>query len=120
MFVSRDAKFLENSFGSNKVKATESSQDKEIFDFGNCFPEVEPVNEDRQEEVIPRRSQRIRSAPETPGTVAGDWWSNNHLYVTATIDDVDFEPRTMDEALTSSNAYKWKVAADSQYESLQK
>ena len=72
MFISRDAKFLENSFGSNKVKATESSQDKDIFGFDSYFLEVEPVNEDRQEEIIPRRSQRIKSAPERPGTLTGD------------------------------------------------
>ena len=120
MFVSRDAKFLENSFVSNKVKATESSQDKEIFDFDSYFPEAEPVNEDSQEEIVPRRSQRIRSAPERPGTLTGDWWRNNRLYVTTNVNDVDFEPRSMDEALNSSNAFKWKAAADSEYESLLK
>ena len=78
------------------------------------------MNEDSQEEIVPRRSQRIRSAPERPGTLTGDWWMNNRLYVTATVDDVDFEPGSMDEALNSSNAFKWKAAADSEYESLLK
>eukprot|EP00794_Sanderia_malayensis_P017178 gene17178-18907_t len=38
--------------------------------------ELENVEEQR----LPRRSQRQKSAPKRLGSITGDWWDSKHLY----------------------------------------
>lgn len=76
MFISRNAKFLENSFGNDDLKTNEDSdkhlQNEQIPHEANNHnitwdnevqDETAPVRDVLPEQAIPRRSQRLKSTP---------------------------------------------------------
>ena len=76
----------------------------------------EEVPEKEQQQVRePRRSERQRGPPLRFIDEYADTAEVSHIAYKAR--DV-IEPKTMDEALASDHADKWKIVADSEYESL--
>eukprot|EP00794_Sanderia_malayensis_P003565 gene3565-biopygen3052 len=76
-------------------------------------------NQNAENVVIPRRSNRIRKVPERNGCITGDWWEvEDSLHVSA--DESQEEPTTIQQALNSPAKGKWKAALDSEYSSLMK
>lgn len=131
MFISRDATFLEDKFGYIQTKITEESKSQEMFDLDEFFPETmlpednNDINEEavaipeRMQEKKPvRRSQRDKTVPDRLGAITGNWWTDENVFATS-LEESD-EPKSMDEAMSRPDAQKWKIAADSEFQSLQK
>ncbi len=132
--LSRDVTFFENDFDNGidrlKVKSlpeliSTSYEMKDEEDDENENQETHDEIEDREgqnenvieERELPRRSERTRSPPERDGAITGDWWEiANASYSCA--DDVMGEPRTLEEALNSTERSEWKQALDSEFSSL--
>ena len=88
----------------------------EIVDIDPESNGPEEVPEKEQQQVRePRRSERQRGPPLRFIDEYADTAEVSHIAYKAS--DV-IEPKTMDEALASDHADKWKIAADSEYESL--
>ena len=130
MIRSRDVIFMENSFENalqiNKVNpkellTTNKSLEPGVIHFWNtddphdddyvCDDNTE--NTEGEQEVLQRRSQRNRVAPERYGCITGEWWNYASL---ATSDDD--EPKNIVDAFNGKNAKQWKDATDSEYSSL--
>ena len=104
MFISRDAKFLENDFLHGDSKNSQNFLDSSIV----LIEEVHDVqNEELKNKVATRKSTRKKTVPERFGTITGDWWENEDIGCTlATLDSI--EPRSLNEALNGPNASMWK------------
>ena len=116
MFVSRDAKFLENDFLHGDPRNSQN-----LPDLSTVFTEEnhDVKNKELDNKAATRKSTRKRTVPERFGTITGDWWENEDIDCSiATLDSI--EPRSLDEALNGPNASKWKNAADDEYQSLLK
>ena len=114
MFISRDAKFLENDFLHD-----DSRNAQNLPRLSTVFTEEkhDMQNEESENEVATRKSTRKRAVPERFGTITVDWWKNEDIDCSiATLDSI--EPRSLNEALNGPNANKWKNAADNEYQSL--
>ncbi len=131
---SRDVIFVENEFGDRvKAKKPDEQQteapvidDREPETDDETVPDtqIDPgVNEnaiqEAENELILRRSNRIRKAPERDGYLTGDWWEvEDLLHVNS--DENREEPRTIQQALDAPVKKKWKTALESEYSSLMK
>ena len=114
VFIRRDVIFNETDFGQ-RTKEVNTQQEKVEIEIK---PEVEPDTQNESEE--PRRSERQRQPPVRYGL-------DEYADTAATTDDIHHvachvgqieEPKSIEEALSSEFAKEWKVAADSEYESL--
>ena len=121
--VSRDANFLESTFGITERNADDTKLVQEVIVLDNLFPketmfedhdsedvadneqaEIEQEDPEPQEPVIPRRSQRQTSVPERLGSITGNWWNYENLY--SAVEEVKDEPKNLEEASKSPNAIK--------------
>ncbi len=126
MVRSRDVEFMEEDF-SYSLNAGKSNDYDHLFDFttvGNLDQsEDEFQNTVDLDDVVNnpevRRSTRVRSIPERPGIITGEWWVNEDLDFanTAALTDEE-EPKDLAEALSSKYSLQWKKAFESEYESL--
>ena len=114
VFIRRDVIFNETDFGQ-RTKEVNTQQEKVEIEIK---PEVEPDTQNEPKE--PRRSERQRQPPVRYGL-------DEYADTAATTDDIQHvachvrqieEPKSIEEALSSEFAKEWKVAADSEYESL--
>lgn len=116
----RDVTFNETDFYLATPGAETETRNREIgVEPESSKSEEEPCqveNDSQQPEEIPRRSERQRGPPVRYGyTEHAD---------TAEVDHVAYnvcqiiEPKTIQEALASKHAKHWKIATDSEYESL--
>eukprot|EP00794_Sanderia_malayensis_P006404 gene6404-biopygen4733 len=138
-FISKDAKFLENDFNFKQLCSKRHDNEQDLFilpeaSFAECEPEnhnrpegdlsadaVRVIDADRivNEQEEPRRSTRVRNAPERLGIITGDWWTDEGLNCSiATADNV--EPTNINDALNGMHAPHWKKAIESEYQSLLK
>ena len=110
VFIRRDVIFNETDFGQ-RTKEVNTQQEKVEIEIK---PEVEPDTQNEPKE--PRR----RQPPVRYGL-------DEYADMAATTDDIQHvachvrqieEPKSIEEALSSEFAKEWKVAADSEYESL--
>ena len=90
-----------------KGTETDEEQDQDVED------------QDVEDLQIPRRSNRVRKAPERDGTIVGDWWRHEES-LNADTQEFLQEPTTLKEALNSSAKDKWQEALDNEYVSLMK
>eukprot|EP00794_Sanderia_malayensis_P021198 gene21198-biopygen16230 len=131
MIRSRDVRFLENDFDHLSTESENQEDYKELFHFGKAIKEFELCNEETEsiiehnevaDEDQPdvRRSTRMRTVPERPGTVAGDWWNDENLdFARITFTDYD-EQSNYTEVIKSKHSSQWKDAITNEYESLKK
>ena len=108
---SRDVIFNETEFDLVRSEAERT----EMVDIDPESNGPEEVPEKEQQVREPRRSERQRGPPLRFIDEYADTGEVSHIAYKAS--DV-IEPKTMDEALASDHADKWKITADSQYESL--
>ena len=134
--VSRDVKFVENSFGGCLKKVNTYLNDKSEMiseQSGNRIEEIESsdisadvrhdnadVNEESEisERIEPRRSLRERKAP----SMYGDWLDGEELeqeLLCAELENIG-EPNSLSEAIESSQSAQWKQAVKYEYEALMK
>ena len=131
MIRSRDVSFLEYDFEHLSTESQDQDDFKQLFDFGDainkfelCDKETESIIEDDelesqcQQDV--RRSTRMRTAPDRPGTVTGDWWNGENLDFAGITSTDDDEPCNFNEAISSRHSLQWKDAIKSEFESLKK
>ena len=120
MLRSRDVMFLENSCEGIPMEGIQSKKGFQLENMNFDMPASETSDDDTPEqhnapdqpEEQPRRSQRATAPPNRLGTITGEWW--NHVGLPCAFIPVeDEEPVSIDEALSGSDAKKWKAAADS-------
>ena len=140
-YESRDVVFVENESGdrtqmkradAKKVDATDVSQpvitsdeeeeheidDGENINNSESNPDSDEENNQNIEDLEqPRRSNRVRKAPERNGVITGDWWEFEESLNADAYENPE-EPSTIQQALNSSAKEKWKEALDSEYKSL--
>eukprot|EP00112_Aurelia_sp_Birch-Aquarium-sp1_P025966 Seg893.3 transcript_id=Seg893.3/GoldUCD/mRNA.D3Y31 product="Copia protein" protein_id=Seg893.3/GoldUCD/D3Y31 len=125
LYESRDVLFVENEFGdrtqvqkadAKKVDATVVSQvvitseeeEEREADHGENANDSEndPDSDEENNQNIedlqqPRRSNRVRRAPERDGAITGDWWQFEDSLNADTYENPE-EPTTIQQALNSS------------------
>eukprot|EP00794_Sanderia_malayensis_P011639 gene11639-biopygen9313 len=146
-FISKDAKFLENDFNFKQLCSERHDNEQDLFilpEVSSEEKECEPENHNRtegdlpvdavrvidadcvidavrviDEQEEPRRSTTVRNAPERPGIITGDWWTDEGLNCSiATADNA--EPTSINDALNGMHAPHWKKAIESEYKLLLK
>ena len=125
MFVSRDAKFLENDFLHDNSRnsqhfldlptvITEESKSEMEYENGE---DHETHNEEFEDQAATRKSTGKRIAPERFGTITGNSRENEDIDCSiATLDSN--EPTDIKEAFNGINALRWKEAIENEYDSL--
>ena len=125
MYIRRDVEFNENDFGQKQAMTTEPDPRCEEAKRNEVPPrkdeegeqgEMKKLEEDTPEE--PRQSVRTRKAPVRYGYDEYADTATHHVHhVAYHLSEID-EPTTMQEARLSDHAAEWKVATDSEYNSL--
>ena len=125
MYIRRDVEFNENDFGQKQTMTTEPDPRCEEAKRNEVPPrkdeegeqgEMKKLEEDTPEE--PRQSVRTRKAPVRYGYDEYADTATHHVHhVAYHLSEID-EPTTMQEARSSDHAAEWKVATDSEYNSL--
>ena len=125
MYIRRDVEFNENDFGQKQTMTTEPEPRCEEAKRNEVPPrkdeegeqgEMKKLEEDTPEE--PRQSVRTRKAPVRYGYDEYADTATHHVHhVAYHLSEID-EPTTMQEARSSDHAAEWKVATDSEYNSL--
>ena len=125
MYIRRDVEFNENDFGQKQTMTTEPDPRCEEAKRNEVLPrkdeegeqgEMKKLEEDTPEE--PRQSVRTRKAPVRYGYDEYADTATHHVHhVAYHLSEID-EPTTMQEARSSDHAAEWKVATDSEYNSL--
>ena len=125
MYIRRDVEFNENDFGQKQTMTTERDPRCEEATRNEVPPrkdeegeqgEMKKLEEDTPEE--PRQSVRTRKAPVRYGYDEYADTETHHVHhVAYHLSEID-EPTTMQEARSSDHAAEWKVATDSEYNSL--
>ena len=124
MYFRRDVEFNENDFGQKQVMTTEPDPRCEEAEQNEVIPRK---NEGEQEEMKnleedcprePRRSVRTRKAQARYGyDEYADTATHRVHHVAYHLAGID-EPTTIQEARSRDHAAEWKVATDSEYNSL--
>ena len=125
---SRDVLFVENEFGDRTQvqKADAKKVDATVVSQAVIQPEEkeereaddgEDINQNIEDLQQPRRSNRVRKAPERDGAITGDWWQFEESLNADTYENPE-EPTTIQQALNSSAKGKWREGLDSEYTSL--
>ena len=123
LFIRRDVEFNENNFGQTKVMTTEPDQNGEETKQNavTTTGDEEQEGETKKSEDMPqvaRQSERTRKAPVRYGyDEYADTSTHRVHHVAYHLCEVD-EPTTLQEAMSSEHAAEWKVATDSEYNSL--
>ena len=123
LYIRRDVEFNENNFGQTKVMTTEPDQNGEETKQNavTTTGDEEQEGETKKSEDMPqvaRQSERTRKAPVRYGyDEYADTSTHRVHHVAYHLCEVD-EPTTLQEAMSSEHAAEWKVATDSEYNSL--
>ena len=123
LYIRRDVEFNENNFGQTKVMTTEPDQNGEETKQNavTTTGDEEQEGETKKSEDMPqvaRQSERTRKAPVRYGyDEYADTSTHRVHHVAYHLCEVD-KPTTLQEAMSSEHAAEWKVATDSEYNSL--
>ena len=123
LYIRRDVEFNENNFGQTKVMTTEPDQNGEETKQNavTTTGDEEQEGETKKSEDMPqvtRQSERTRKAPVRYGyDEYADTSTHRVHHVAYHLCEVD-EPTTLQEAMSSEHSAEWKVATDSEYNSL--
>ena len=127
LYIRRDVEFNENDFGQKQALTTEPDQKGEDVkqNAGTITKDKEEVSEmkklKKEEEDTPqesRKSERTRKPPVRYGyDEYADTATHRVHHVAYHLCEID-EPSTIQEAKSSDQAAEWKVATDSEYNSL--
>ena len=123
LYIRRDVEFNENNFGETKVMTTEPDQNGEetkqnaVTTTGDEEQEGE-TKKSKDMPQVARQSERTRKAPVRYGyDEYADTSAHRVHHVAYHLCEVD-EPTTLQEAMSSEHAAEWKIATDSEYNSL--
>ena len=127
LYIRRDVEFNENDFGQKQALTTEPDQKGEDVkqNAGTTTKDEEEVSEmkklGKEEEDTPqesRKSERTRKPPARYGYDEYADTATHRVHHSAHhLCEID-EPSTIQEAMSSDHAAEWKVATDSEYNSL--
>ena len=124
MYIRRDVEFNENDFGQKRAMTTEPDPRCEEAEQNEVIPRKDKGEQEEMKNLGddspggPRRSVRTRKAPVRYGyDEYADTATHRVHHVASHLSGID-EPTTMQEARSGDHAEEWKVATDSEYNSL--
>ncbi len=112
--VKSHAELISTSYEIKDEEDNENENQENRDEIEDRESQVENIIEERE---LPRRSERTRKPSKRDGAITGDWWE----IATASnscADDVMGEPRTLEEALNSTERSEWKKVLDREILSL--